>query len=165
MKKILASLFLVLSSLLIFSAQALAMAGIQQQGGGNGSGTSPGGGNSAIADACAKAGSDSILCQRANDTLASYVPSVVNWLMFAVGAASVIFVIIGGIRYATSSGDPAKLKSAKRTILGAIIGLAIALLSLGIVQLVNKWSSGGRLINSGSSTKSVSHSGNPKFGS
>lgn len=53
-----------------------------------------------------------------------------------VGVAAVIMVIIGGIQYVISSGDPANTKNAKNTILYAIIGLVIASLAQGIIQFV-----------------------------
>jgi hypothetical protein len=65
-----------------------------------------------------------------------WVGTLTSWLLWAVGAVCVIFVIIGGIKYATSGGDPEKVKSAKNTLLYALIGLAIAILANVIVSLV-----------------------------
>ena len=45
-------------------------------------------------------------------------------------------IIIGGINYALSQGDPGKVKKAKDTILYGIIGLVVALLAFAIVQFV-----------------------------
>lgn len=64
------------------------------------------------------------------------VGGIVQWLLFAVGAISVIMLIWGGIRYATSAGDSNKVTSAKNTIMYALIGLAVALLAYAIVGLV-----------------------------
>ena len=60
-----------------------------------------------------------------------------QWLMYAVGIISVVMIIMGGIRYATSGGNAEKVKTAKNTILYACVGLAVALLSLAIVTLIN----------------------------
>jgi hypothetical protein len=54
----------------------------------------------------------------------------------------VIFIIIGGIRYATSGGDSDKVKKAKDTLLYALIGLGISLLANVIVSLVTNMLAG-----------------------
>lgn len=61
---------------------------------------------------------------------------VINTMLFIVGAISVIMIIIGGLRYATSSGDSGSITSAKNTILYAVIGLVIAFLAYAIVNWV-----------------------------
>ena len=43
-------------------------------------------------------------------------------------------IIWGGLRYATSAGDPAKVTAAKNTIMYAIIGLIIAFLAFAVVN-------------------------------
>lgn len=59
-----------------------------------------------------------------------------NTLIFVVGAIAVIMVIIGGLRYVLSNGDSAGLKSAKDTILYAIIGVVVALVAYALVSFV-----------------------------
>lgn len=80
------------------------------------------------------------LCQTASgysvDAVWGWVYTIINWVLIAVGIICVVFIIIGGIRYATSGGDPDKVKSAKNTILYALIGLVIAILANVIVQIV-----------------------------
>ena len=71
------------------------------------------------------------------------VLAVVNWLLFAVGVISVIMLIVGGIKYATSAGDSNKVTSAKNTIMYAIIGLAVAVLAFAIVLFVTDTLNGG----------------------
>jgi hypothetical protein len=70
----------------------------------------------------------------------AFVGTAVQWLLWAVGVVCVIFIIIGGIKYATSGGDAEKVKKAKNTLLYACIGLAIALLAGVIVSLVTSLS-------------------------
>lgn len=53
-----------------------------------------------------------------------------------IGAISVIMLIWGGLRYIISGGDSKKITDAKNTILYAIIGLIIALLSYAIIRFV-----------------------------
>ena len=68
--------------------------------------------------------------------LNSVVQTIVNTIIFAVGIIAVIMVIMGGIQYSTSQGDPGKVKKAKDTILYGIIGLAVAILAFAIVNFV-----------------------------
>ena len=84
-------------------------------------------------------GSSSTATLQVNDI----VLAVVNWLLFAVGVISVIMLIVGGIKYATSAGDSNKVTSAKNTIMYAIIGLAVAVLAFAIVGFVTNTLNGG----------------------
>ena len=68
----------------------------------------------------------------------SYLQVIFDTFIFAVGIIAVIFLVIGGIRYITSTGDSARIKSAKDTILYAIIGLIVAILALPISAYVIK---------------------------
>jgi len=53
-----------------------------------------------------------------------------------VGVLSVIFLIVGGIMYATSFGQPDRLRTAKNAITWSIAGLLIALSAYAIVNLL-----------------------------
>ncbi len=61
---------------------------------------------------------------------------ITNTVLFAVGIISVVMLIIGGLRYIISGGDSKKVTDAKNTIMYAIIGLIIAILSYAIVNFV-----------------------------
>jgi len=61
---------------------------------------------------------------------------VTNTLLFAVGVVSVIMLIYGGLRYIISGGDSKRVTDAKNTVMYAIIGLIIAVLSYAIVNFV-----------------------------
>lgn len=62
--------------------------------------------------------------------------NIVEIILQIVAYASLIFIIKGGFDYMLSAGDSNKMSSAKNTIQNAIIGLVIALMSVGIVNLV-----------------------------
>ena len=66
----------------------------------------------------------------------SIFTTIVNILLFIIGAVSVIMLIIGGIKYTVSGGDSGQVTSAKNTILYAIIGLVIAFLAFAVVNWV-----------------------------
>lgn len=66
----------------------------------------------------------------------SIFTTVVNVMLFIIGAICVIMLIWGGIRYTTSAGNSAAVTSAKNTIMYAIIGLVIAFLAFAVVNWV-----------------------------
>ncbi|CAN5400066.1 hypothetical protein BH10PAT3_BH10PAT3_5490 [soil metagenome] len=52
------------------------------------------------------------------------------------GIASVIVIIISGLKYITSNGDSNSINSAKNTMLYAIIGVVVSLMSQAIILFV-----------------------------
>lgn len=66
------------------------------------------------------------------------IEGIPQLLLFVVGAVSVIFIIVGGIQYITSAGNPTSIERAKKTITMAIAGLAVAILSGVIMNVVVK---------------------------
>ena len=69
-------------------------------------------------------------------SLGSILTTVTNILLFLMGAISVIMIIVGGIRYATSQGDQTQVQSAKNTILYSIVGIVVAILAYAAVNFV-----------------------------
>lgn len=49
---------------------------------------------------------------------------------------SIFFIILGGIKMVTASGDPKKLAAAGEAIKYAIIGLAVTILAFVIIQII-----------------------------
>lgn len=66
----------------------------------------------------------------------SIFTTIVNVLLFVIGAICVVMLIFGGIRYTTSGGNSNNVTAAKNTIMYAIIGLVIAFLAFAIVNWV-----------------------------
>ena len=64
------------------------------------------------------------------------VESIINLLSLTVGVIAVIMIIIGGLRYVTSAGNETAIKSARNTIMYAVIGLIIVALAQVIVKFV-----------------------------
>ena len=86
---------------------------------------------------CAKIGSTTTRDDWCKDTdLMTAVSYIINTIIFIVGLLAVVMIIIGGINYATSQGEPGKVKKAKDTILYGIIGLVVSLLAYAIVSFV-----------------------------
>ncbi|MCX6720111.1 MAG: TrbC/VirB2 family protein [Candidatus Staskawiczbacteria bacterium] len=53
-----------------------------------------------------------------------------------IGAIGTIMIIVAGIFYLTSAGSPQKMETAKKTLIYAIVGLAIALSATAIIEVV-----------------------------
>lgn len=64
------------------------------------------------------------------------VSVLINILSAVVGLVAVIMIIIAGVRFVTSGGDPAQVKGAKSALLYAIIGIAIVALAQVIVHTI-----------------------------
>ena len=67
---------------------------------------------------------------------------IVNTILFAAGIVSFVFIVVGGIRYITSTGDASRIQSAKDTLLYAIIGLIVTFLAIPIAAFVIKAAGG-----------------------
>lgn len=61
---------------------------------------------------------------------------IVDLLVLVTAVLSAFFLVLGGIRYASSSGNPKNIEGAKNTITYAIIGLILAILAKAIVDFV-----------------------------
>ena len=74
--------------------------------------------------------------EKGQDDLIATVKNVLNAVYFWVGIIAVIFIIIGGVNYTISQGDPGKVAKAKSTMLYAIVGLVVSLLAFAITEFV-----------------------------
>lgn len=64
------------------------------------------------------------------------VLTIVQWLYTILFIVAVLFIIFAAYNFVTSSGDEGKVDKAKKQLLYAVIGVAVALLAFAIVQLV-----------------------------
>lgn len=53
-------------------------------------------------------------------------------------AASVVFIIVGGIQMHLAFGNEEALGKAKKTVIWAVVGLVVCILSVTIVQIITK---------------------------
>lgn len=88
-----------------------------------------------VFDQC-KNNADAAVCKAKGDTVGPLIQTVINILLYILGAVAVVMIVIGGIRYTTSNGDSGAITSAKNTILYAVIGLIVAILAYSIVNFV-----------------------------
>lgn len=62
--------------------------------------------------------------------------NILKFVAAVAGAISVIVVTYGGFKFAMSRGNPQEMKTAQNTILYAMAGLMISILSFGIISFV-----------------------------
>ncbi|HPR09287.1 hypothetical protein KDA06_02980 [Candidatus Saccharibacteria bacterium] len=79
-----------------------------------------------------------------NDTAGKPTPSnlpavilaIVDNLSRVAALVAVAYVIMGGIKYTASNGEPESTKNAKDTIINALIGLVIAIIAASVVSFI-----------------------------
>lgn len=72
----------------------------------------------------------------ATGSLSDNIKNIINAMLLVIGIVAVVMLIIGGFRYVVSNGNEKNVTAAKDTILYAIIGIVVALLSFAIVNFV-----------------------------
>ena len=72
----------------------------------------------------------------ADTDLNGQIGTIINAIIGVIGIVAVIVIILGGINYTMSQGDPSKTKKARDTILYGVIGLIVVLLAFAIVNFV-----------------------------
>lgn len=69
-------------------------------------------------------------------TFGALILAVLQILLLVVGSLSVLFLMIGGIRYVTAHGNEEQAEGAKKTMTHAIIGLVIVVMSFTIISII-----------------------------
>ena len=78
-----------------------------------------------------------IICGKGGEQdMISTVGKVLTAVYGMVGILAVVMIIVGGVKYMTSEGDPGKIQSAKNTIMYSVIGLVITLLAFAITNFI-----------------------------
>lgn len=89
-----------------------------------------------VFDQCGGNGGSEVCKAQGTDNATSLMRNVINTLLFILGGIAVIMIVIGGIKYTTSNGNAADVKSAKDTVLYSVVGLIVAIMSYAIVNFV-----------------------------
>ena len=82
---------------------------------------------------------NSVYCKNKNTgetQVNGIIKTIVEVLLTAVGAISIIMIVIGGIMFALSSGDAQKAAKARNTVLYAVVGLIVSIFASAIVNFV-----------------------------
>jgi len=61
---------------------------------------------------------------------------IIKYLLSLIGIVCLIFMVIAGVKYMTSAGSEQKVTSAKEAFSSAVLGLVIALLAYGILDVI-----------------------------
>lgn len=69
-------------------------------------------------------------------TVTDTVQNAIRLFQVVVGLIAVFMIIFGGLKYITSGGNDGGIKSAKNTLLYAVVGLVIVLIAEGVVRFV-----------------------------
>lgn len=80
-----------------------------------------------------------LICASSTGGESKLINTVSNVLMAIygiVGILAVVMIVVGGVKYMTSQGDPGKIQSAKNTIMYSIIGLVIVLAAFAITDFI-----------------------------
>lgn len=73
---------------------------------------------------------------QANETLTETISDVINVLSIIVAIISVIMIIVAGAKFVASGGNEQTVKSARSTLVFALIGLVVAALAQILVHFV-----------------------------
>ena len=86
---------------------------------------------------CIRQGADGVGSTGSSSSSVSDIARTIsNILLFVLGSVAVVMIVVGGVRYATSNGDQAAVKSAKDTVLYSVIGLIVAIAAYAIVNFI-----------------------------
>ena len=78
------------------------------------------------------------------ETVNTLVTKIADTLAIVAGAAAVIMLIYAGIQYITAGGNTEQATKARQGIINSLIGIAIVILSYGLVLWVAKQLGGQR---------------------
>jgi hypothetical protein len=70
--------------------------------------------------------------------IATGIANVIKLMMTVVGMLSLVFLIVGGLRYVISTGDSKRVSQARETILYAVVGIIVSIAAYAIVSFVAK---------------------------
>lgn len=68
--------------------------------------------------------------------LGNFIRNIVTATFLVAGLATFVFLIIGGLKYLTSSGDAKAMEAATKIITSAVVGLAIVIVSYAIARII-----------------------------
>lgn len=70
------------------------------------------------------------------DDLVDLIQTITSWILIIIGLVGVIFLLYGAFVYITAGGNEEKVGEAKKIIIYALIGIAVAILAFAIVSFV-----------------------------
>ncbi len=73
----------------------------------------------------------------ATSDFAKIVANFLKWFLSVAGSIALIMLIVAGLMYMTSAGDPQKAASAKKMVMITLGGLVLTLLSYSILVVLD----------------------------
>ena len=73
-------------------------------------------------------------CGNASNPIYGYLRGIIIFLGGAIGLAVIITIIVAGIQYSSSAGNPANITKAKERLTNAVIGLVLYLFLAAILR-------------------------------
>jgi hypothetical protein len=68
--------------------------------------------------------------------LTTIAKNIITMLLYVVGYVSIVFIIWGGFKYMISGDNSSGTAAARKTILNAVIGLVLSIMSVAIVNVI-----------------------------
>lgn len=62
--------------------------------------------------------------------------NIVEILLNVVAYVCIAYIIVGGFKYITSAGSPDGNEKGRKTIINALVGLVISIISIGLINLI-----------------------------
>ncbi len=62
--------------------------------------------------------------------------AIIEILLMLAGFLAAIYIIISGLRYVTSQGNPEKAASARTGIINAVVGMGIVIIATAVVRFI-----------------------------
>lgn len=69
------------------------------------------------------------------DTLVTKITTLINWFAWFVALVSVVMGLYAGFLFITARGETSQLTTARQTLVWAVIGIAVAVISFSIILL------------------------------
>lgn len=83
------------------------------------------------------------LISRDGSSLVKYACAAADWIFAAAIILSIVMVLIAGIKYMQSAGDPGKVREATGRLVWAAVGVAVALIAFTFPFFVSGLVGGG----------------------
>jgi predicted small integral membrane protein len=71
-----------------------------------------------------------------SDNIVEIISNVLNWLIIYSIPILAIMILIGGFQILTAREDPGKVANGRKTIMYAVIGFAVILISKGVALIL-----------------------------
>lgn len=85
---------------------------------------------------CSSGSTNNICATSDKSLIGDLMKNVINLMLYLAGAIAVIMIVVGGIRYVTSDGDPGRTSKAKDTVMYALVGLVVASMAYALVNFI-----------------------------